>query len=265
MIASMTDHPRIPLAGVIGHPIAHSRSPALHGYWLKRYGIKGHYIPIDMCAQSTCRDADPHACRELGFVGCNVTIPHKEADPADRRHRHRPRGADRGGQHADLPQGRQDPRRQYRRLGLHRQPAPECARTGCPPSGPAVVLGAGGAARAVVAALIEVGVPEIRLANRTRARAEALRSDFGAKVHVHDWVQAGNMLEDAATVVNTTSLGMTGKPDFRVPLDAAEPARAGHRPCLHAAEDPASDRGRGAWLHRRRRAGHAAAPGRPRV
>jgi shikimate dehydrogenase len=86
-----------------------------------------------------------------------------------------------------------------------------------------VVLGAGGAARAVVAALIEVGVPEIRLANRTRPRAEALRADFGAKVHVHEWVQAGALMDGAATVVNTTSLGMTGKPDFRVPLDRLDP------------------------------------------
>ena len=107
-----------------------------------------------------------------------------------------------------------------------RASSPTCARTpptGTPQAGPAVVFGAGGAARAVVAALIEVGVPEIRIANRTRPRAEALRADFGAKVHVHDWVQAGNMLEGAATVVNTTSLGMTGKPEFRVPLDALEP------------------------------------------
>jgi shikimate dehydrogenase len=66
-------------------------------------------------------------------------------------------------------------------------------------------------------------VPEIRIANRTRARAEALRSDFGAKVHVHDWVQAGNLLDDAATVVNTSALGMTGKPEFKVPLDALNP------------------------------------------
>ena len=92
-----------------------------------------------------------------------------------------------------------------------------------PQAGPAAVLGAGGAARAVIAALIEVGVPEIRLANRTRPRADAMRSDFGAKVVVQEWVQAGNMIEDCATVVNTTSLGMTGKPEFRVPLDGLNP------------------------------------------
>jgi shikimate dehydrogenase len=82
------------------------------------------------------------------------------------------------------------------------------------------VIGAGGGARAVIASLIEVGAPEIRIANRTRARAEALRTEFGAKVVVNDWVQAGNMLEGAATVVNTSSLGMEGKPEFRIPLDA---------------------------------------------
>ena len=96
-----------------------------------------------------------------------------------------------------------------------RQGAPDWV----PESGPAAVFGAGGAARAIIASLIEVGVPEIRLANRTRARADALRAEFGARIKVFDWLQAGNMLDGAATAVNTTSLGMTGKPDFRVPLD----------------------------------------------
>jgi shikimate dehydrogenase len=89
-----------------------------------------------------------------------------------------------------------------------------------PTAGPAAVFGAGGAARAVIAALIEVGVPEIRIANRSRPRADALRMDFGPKLSVFEWVQAGNMLDGAMTVVNTTSLGMVGKPEFRVPLDA---------------------------------------------
>ena len=92
-----------------------------------------------------------------------------------------------------------------------------------PARGPAAVIGAGGAARAVIAALLEVGVPEIRLTNRTRARAEALRAEFGAKVTIYEWVQAGNMLEDAATVVNASSLGMVDKPDLRIPLDALPP------------------------------------------
>lgn len=213
----MTDHPRIPLAGVIGHPIAHSRSPALHGYWLRRYGLKGHYIPIDI-APVDLGDL-VRTLPRLGFVGLNVTIPHKEAilHVADIiTDRAALIGAANtlifrkdGKIHADNTDGSGF-------IANLRQNAPHWV----PASGPAVVLGAGGAARAVIAALIEVGVPEIRLANRTRPRAEALRSDFGAKVVVYEWVQAGNILNDAATVVNTTSLGMTGKPDFRVPLDA---------------------------------------------
>lgn len=216
----MTDHPRIPLAGVIGHPIAHSRSPALHGYWLRRYGLKGHYIPIDIAPSDLSELI--RTLPRLGFVGLNVTIPHKEdvlalADIVTDRAALI--GAANtlifrkdGKIHADNTDGSGF-------IANLRQNAPGWA----PAAGPAVVLGAGGAARAVIAALIEVGVPEIRLLNRTRARADALRSDFGAKVHVHEWVQAPNLLDDAATLVNTTALGMTGKPDFRVSLDRLNP------------------------------------------
>jgi shikimate dehydrogenase len=216
----MTDHPRIPLAGVIGSPVAHSRSPALHGYWLKRYGLKGHYIPMDI-AHSDLKAALETLPR-MGFVGLNVTIPHKESiltladivtDRAALIGAANTLIFRRDGKvHADNTDGSGF-------IANLRQNAPHWH----PGAGPAAVLGAGGAARAVIAALIEVGTPEIRIANRTRPRAEALRSDFGAKVVVHDWVQAGNMLDGAATVVNTTALGMTGKPDFRVPLDALGP------------------------------------------
>ena len=212
----MTEHPRIPLAGVIGHPIAHSRSPALHGYWLKRYGIKGHYIPIDIAPSDLAHML--HALPKMGFVGVNVTIPHKEAilQIADVI---TDRAALIGA--ANTLIFRKDGRIQADNtdgsgfIANLRQNAPHWN----PAAGPAVVFGAGGAARAVVAALIEVGVPEIRIANRTRPRAEALRSDFGAKLVVSEWVQAPNMLDGATTVINTTSLGMTGKADFRVPLD----------------------------------------------
>ena len=215
----MTDHPRIPLAGVIGSPIAHSRSPALHGYWLQRYGLKGFYIPMDVAQADLGRVLQTLPL--MGFVGLNVTIPHKEtvlalADIVTDRAALI--GAANtlifrkdGSIHADNTDGAGF-------IANLRQNAPHWQ----PQAGPAAVFGAGGAARAVIAALIEVGVPEIRLANRTRARAEALRADFGAKVVVHDWVQAGNMLEGVATVVNTTALGMVGKPDFRVPLDALD-------------------------------------------
>jgi shikimate dehydrogenase len=216
----MTELAKIPLAGVIGHPIAHSRSPALHGFWLRRYGVKGHYIPMDVAPadlETTLRHLP-----KIGFVGLNVTLPHKEAilKIADViSDRAALIGAANtlifrkdGKIHADNTDGAGF-------VANLRQNAPHWA----PAAGPAAVFGAGGAARAVVAALIEVGVPEIRIANRSRPRAEALRADFGAKLVVYDWVQAANMLEGAATVINTTSLGMAGKPEFRVPLDALEP------------------------------------------
>lgn len=212
----MTEHPRIPLAGVIGSPVAHSRSPALHGHWLRRYGISGYYIPIDITQADL-----PELLRtlpRLGFVGVNVTIPHKEtvlalADIVTDRAALI--GAANtlifrkdGKVHADNTDGAGF-------IANLRQHAPDWM----PASGPAAVFGAGGAARAVVAALLEVGVPEVRVANRTRPRSEALRSDFGARVTVTDWVQAANMLDGATCVVNTTSLGMVGKPEFRAPLD----------------------------------------------
>ncbi len=215
------DHPRIPLAGVIGHPIAHSRSPALHGFWLKRYGIKGHYIPMDVAPSDLAHVLQ--TLPKMGFVGVNITIPHKEdilriADIITDRAALI--GAANtlifrkdGRIHADNTDGAGF-------IANLRQNAPHWD----PGAGPAAVFGAGGAARAVIAALIEVGVPEIRIANRTRPRAESIRADFGAKVVVSEWVQAANMLDGALTVVNTTSLGMTGKPDFRVPLDGLDPA-----------------------------------------
>ena len=212
----MTDHPRIPLAGVIGSPVAHSRSPRLHAYWLRTYGLAGHYVPMDV-AQADLAEV-LRALPKAGFVGCNVTIPHKEtvlqlADVVTDRAALI--GAANtlifrkdGKIHADNTDG-------YGFIANLRQNAPGWK----PAAGPAAVFGAGGAARAVVASLLEVGVPEIRVTNRTRPRAEGLRAEFGAKVVVCDWVQAGNMLDDAATVVNTSSLGMVGKPEFLVPLD----------------------------------------------
>ncbi len=211
---------RIPLAGVIGAPIHHSRSPRLHGHWLRKYGIKGFYIPMEIAPgdlEQTLRTLP-----KLGFVGVNVTIPYKERvmELADLvTDRATLIGAVNtlifrkdGKIHADNTDG-------YGFIENLRQNAPDWV----PASGPAVVMGAGGAARAVVASLLDSGVPEIRLTNRTRIRADKLREDFGQRVRVVEWVQAGNVLEDAVTVVNTTSLGMVGKPEMRVPLDGLQP------------------------------------------
>ena len=211
---------KIPLAGVIGSPVAHSKSPRLHNYWLRQNAIAGHYIPMHVS-----RDDLEKVIRmmpKMGFVGANVTIPHKEAvmnvvdQITDRATLigavntliFRPDGKIIG----DNTDG-------YGFIENLRQGAPNWD----PRAGSAVVLGAGGASRAVVAALADAGVPEILLTNRTRVRADKLRADFGQRVTVVDWVQAGNVIEDASLVVNTTSLGMVGNPELRVPLDGLRP------------------------------------------
>ncbi|MEX0348325.1 MAG: shikimate dehydrogenase [Paracoccaceae bacterium] len=211
----MTDM-RIPLAGVIGHPIAHSKSPFIHRHWLTTMGISGFYVPMDVIAQDL--EDVLRTLPKAGFVGLNVTIPYKEAvmSIADKvTDRATLIGAANtlifradGLIHADNTDG-------YGFISNLREGAPNWD----PRSGPAVVFGAGGAARAVVASLAEAGVPEIILTNRTRPRAERLKDDFGQRVVVADWVQAGNVVEDAKLVVNTTSLGMVGNPELRVPLD----------------------------------------------
>lgn len=217
----MTDHPRIPLAAVIGSPVAHSRSPAVHGYWLRQYGIRGYYIPVDIAAPDL--SGTMRAMHKMGFVGCNVTIPHKEAalalaDSASETAvsigaaNTMTLAAD-GSIFADNTDG-------YGFIANLRAGAPLWR----PGAGPAAVIGAGGAARAIVHSLLAEGVPEVRIANRTRARAEALRDDFGPRLTVVDWVGAADMLDGAAVVVNTSSLGMQGKAPFDIALDALSPA-----------------------------------------
>ncbi|MFU8880801.1 MAG: shikimate dehydrogenase [Rhodobacterales bacterium] len=210
---------RIPLAGVIGSPVAHSKSPLLHGHWLRSLGIPGFYIPMEVSQDDLIQVL--RSLPKAGFVGVNVTIPHKVAvlEIADLvTDRATLIGAANtlifrqdGKIHADNTDG-------YGFIENLRQNAPGWM----PTAGPAAVLGAGGAARAVIASLLDVGVPEIMISNRTRIRAEGLQHDFGNRLRVVDWVQAGNMLEDAATVVNTTSLGMVGKPELRIPLDGLQ-------------------------------------------
>ncbi len=207
---------RIPMAGVIGSPISHSKSPRLHGHWLNRYGLQGEYIPLHI--EKADLGEALRAMPKMGFVGCNVTTPHKVSvmEFADRvSDRATLIGAantlifkPNGQIYADNTDG-------YGFMANLRQQAPNWDPSG----GPAAVLGAGGASRAVIVALADAGVQRILLSNRTRPKAEALRTEFGARIEVVDWVQAGNMLEEAHTVVNTTSLGMTGSAELRVPLD----------------------------------------------
>ena len=210
----------IPLAAVIGSPVAHSKSPQLHTHWLKVNGLAGFYIPMDVRTEDL--EQVLRTMPKAGFVGVNITIPHKEKvlEIADKiTDRATLIGAANtlilrpdGKIHADNTDG-------YGFINNIRQAEPDWD----PKAGPAAILGAGGAARAVVLALLDAGVPEILISNRTKVRAEALRADFGKRLRVVDWVQAGNMLEEATTVVNTTSLGMIGKPPLRVPLDGLRP------------------------------------------
>ena len=206
---------RIPLAGVIGHPIAHSKSPRLHGGWLADLGLAGHYVPMDVHPDvlSDVLRALPLA----GFVGVNVTLPHKESALAlatTATGRAQRIGAANtltflpgGGFHADCTDGEG-----FMANLLH------CAPDWSPTDGAVGIYGAGGAARAIVDAFVTAGAPEIRLTNRTRARADDLAAAFGPTVRVVDWDRATEVANGAATLVNTTSLGMAGQPAFAVPL-----------------------------------------------
>lgn len=207
---------RIKLAGVIGSPIAHSKSPKLHRHWLSTYGISGDYVPLHV--ESENLESVLRALPKMGFVGVNITIPHKIAvmEFADQiSDRATLIGA------ANTLVLKQDGRiladntDGFGFLANLKQGAPSWKAD----AGPALVFGAGGAARAVISALLDAGSREIFLTNRTRPKSDALRAEFGSKITVVEWVQAGNFVERAATIVNTTSLGMVGSAEFRVPLD----------------------------------------------
>jgi len=196
----------------MGWPVMHSRSPALHNHWFARYGLKGTYVPLAITPDAL--PAALSALAPLGFSGCNLTIPHKEralalvheVDPAARRI-----GA------ISCLVVRED----GTLLGTNNdgfgfvenvlQQQPDWRAD----AGPAVVVGAGGGARAVVFSLAERGAREIRLVNRTRARAEALAREYGPPVASVPWDDRHRALDGAAVVVNTSSLGMVGQP----PLD----------------------------------------------
>lgn len=213
---------RFLLAGVMGDPIGHTRSPHLHNYWLARYGLTGSYLPLHVRAEGL--RAALHALPALGFAGVNLTIPHKEAalahvDEISEAARRigavncvtvRPDGSLHGANHDGSG---------YIDSLIERAPGFRAE------AGPVVVLGAGGGARAVIFALAERGAPEIRLANRTPARAQRLADEFGAPVRVIDWAEREEAIADCVLLVNTTSLGMKGQPALDISL-ARLPERA---------------------------------------
>ncbi|HTZ37328.1 MAG TPA: shikimate dehydrogenase [Stellaceae bacterium] len=208
------------IAGIMGWPIAHSRSPALHGFWLAEHGIDGAYVPLAVPPERL--EQALRALPALGFRGCNLTIPHKQAalaamdrvDPLARRIGAMNTvvvAADGAleGSNTDIFGFRENLREQA--------PAWDAA------AGPAVVLGAGGSARAVVAALGEAGVREVRLVNRTLGRAQALARELatpGTRISVHPWSARAELLAGAGLLVNTTSLGMERAPALEIDLAA---------------------------------------------
>lgn len=208
------------LAGVIGWPVSHSRSPRLHGYWLNRYGIDGAYLPLAVRPQDFCHAVS--ALPALGFAGANVTVPHKEAalSLADRAEPF----AARVGAANTLIFGSDGVIEAHNTDGYGFL---ENMRTGAPgwraDIGPAVVLGAGGASRAIIAALLDAGAPEVRLANRTRDRSEAVAAAIGGAITIADWAARDALLADAATLVNTTSLGMEGEGALSINLEKMPP------------------------------------------
>ncbi len=192
-------------AFVVGHPIAHSRSPRIHGYWLRHYGVDGSYEPLDVSPEDFAGFLATLGDR--GFCGGNVTLPHKEA--AHALSGRRDEAAQEIGavntlwfEDGTLCGGNTDAHGFAANLD---ERAPAWAA-----NGPAVVLGAGGAARAVVHALKMRGVRDIRIVNRTISRALELAHRFGTAVSAHETAATAALLEDAGLLVNTTALGMHG-------------------------------------------------------
>ena len=210
------------LAGVMGWPVAHSRSPVIHNHWIAQYGLRGAYVLLPVQPENF-----EHAIRglpALGFAGCNVTIPHKvnalkmmdhvdsvaQAMGAINTIVVQPDGA----LHGYNNDG-------YGYIQSLRDAQPDWHGD----AGPVLVLGAGGAARAIVLSLLNEGAPEVRLVNRTRGKAQALADEFGSRVKVFDWAERNDAMAGVALLVNTTNQGMHGQPDLEVRLDAL-PAQA---------------------------------------
>jgi shikimate dehydrogenase len=215
-------HPeRFLLAGVMGWPVMHSRSPMLHGYWMRKLELAGAYVPLAIRPEGLA--AALRALHPLGFAGCNLTIPHKReamtiVDEVDPVARHigaiscvtvRPDGSLAGTNNdcygfieslkSEIPGWRAD-------------------------AGPIVVIGAGGGSRAVCYGLLREGAREIRLVNRSIETARALAAGLGGGIAALPWEQRHAALAGAAMVVNTTSQGMVGQTPLDLRLDALGPA-----------------------------------------
>ena len=210
-------HPeRFLMAGLMGWPVMHSRSPKIHNFWLAKYGLDGTYVPLAIRAEGL--RAALRALPALGFAGCNLTIPHKEAafeivdrvDPLARRI----------GAINCVVVAADDSLDGYNYDGFgYIQSILEAYPNWRADAGPIVVVGAGGGARAVLASLVDKGAQEIRLVNRSPERAQALAREFGAPIEAVAWKERYAALAGAAMLINTTSQGMAGQPALDLVLD----------------------------------------------
>ena len=213
-----------PFAAIVGWPVEHSRSPALHGFWLKQHRIDGHYgrLPVEP-RRAALKELVAFLKRTPNARGCNLTLPHKiEIMPL--LDRVNPVASRIGAvntvvKHKDgTLEGRNTDGFGF--LEALRYNAPHWSAE----RGPVLVLGAGGAARAVVASLVDTGVPELRLVNRTRQTAielgVAFTPDDGRRIVVGSWDERSALLEGTTLLVNTTSLGMKGQPPLDIDLAA---------------------------------------------
>jgi len=212
----MADQNTFGIAGLLGWPVAHSRSPVIHNHWLAHYGIAGRYVLFPVPPEKL--EAAVRGVAALGLRGCNVTTPHKQAifpllDRVDDLARKI--GAVNTivvEQDGTLTGFNNDGNGFIQSL---RDADPQWT----PGSGAILVLGAGGAARAVVASLAAQGATEIRVTNRTRDKAEEIAAAVGSAVKVLPWDEREDALDGVTLLANATSLGMTGKPPLHIALD----------------------------------------------
>jgi shikimate dehydrogenase len=212
----MTHPDRFLLAGVMGWPVMHSRSPMLHNYWFRQHGLAGSYVPLAIRPEGLA--AALRALHPLGFAGCNLTIPHKQeaitiVDAVDALSKAigaiscvvvGPDGS-LSGTNNDC----------YGFIHNLRQSQPGWRAD----AGPIAVIGAGGGSRAVCYGLAQEGAKEIRLINRTITRAKGIADAFGGPIRALPWEERHDALDGAAMVVNTTSCGMVGQPALDIKLD----------------------------------------------
>jgi shikimate dehydrogenase len=208
------------LAGVMGHPVMHSRSPLMHGYWFEQQGIKGAYLPLDIAPNNL--KAALRALPVLGFQGCNLTIPHKQAalkivDVCDDVARKIGAISCVVVQSDGTLFGTNNDWLGF--LGNLNQEFPHWQKE----INSAVVIGAGGGARAICYALIQAGIGAITVVNRTEKTAQKLAKDLGHPITVQNWDHRHAILALADLVVNTTNQGMVGQPALDLKISHLNP------------------------------------------